>query len=185
MPLDDLTDHRAYLLLLARQQVGPADRLNPSDLVQQTLLDAFRQRDQFRGTTPAELAAWLRRILAGHLADARRRLHTDKRDVARERSLDAALEASSARLEAFLAADQSSPSERAERHEQAARLLAALDHLPEDQRRAVTLRHLEGQTLNAISRILGRSPQAVAGLLKRGLRALRELLHDSRPDAGR
>ena len=80
---------REYLLLLARLQLGSRahGKLDASDVVQQTLLDAHRQRQQFRGHTAAEMAAWLRRILACNLADAFRALGREKRDVARERGL--------------------------------------------------------------------------------------------------
>src|SRR5579864_5410581 len=84
---------RTYLLLLARMQIGRKLRakLDPSDLVQQTLLDAHRQLAQFRGSTPDELAGWLRRMLACNMADALRAFARGKRDIARERSLTAAL----------------------------------------------------------------------------------------------
>src|SRR5947209_12626109 len=95
---------RSYLLLLARMQLGARLRakLDPSDLVQQTLLDAHRQRAQFRGSTSTEMAAWLRQMLACNLADALRGFGRAKRDVGRERSLEAAVDESSARLEAWL-----------------------------------------------------------------------------------
>src|SRR5438876_3573160 len=103
---------RKYLLLLAQAQLGRQlhHKLEASDVVQQTLLDAHRQRPQFRGHTAAEMAAWLRRMLACNLADALRALHRGKRDIARERSLEEAVEQSSARLEAWLATGLSSPS---------------------------------------------------------------------------
>ncbi len=88
----------------------------------------------------------------------------------------AALEASSARLEAWLAAEQSSPIEQAQRNEQVLHLAEALTALPEDQRLVVELRHLKGWSLADIARHLGRSPAAVAGLLHRGLGRLRHLL---------
>lgn len=134
---------RTYLLLLARLHLGheAGNRLDPSDLVQQTLLEAHRQREQFRGGSPAEMAAWLRRMLACNLADAWRALSRGKRDVSRERSLEAELADSSSRLEAWMAAEQSSPSQQAMRHEETLRLADALTALPESQREAVLLHY--------------------------------------------
>ena len=132
--------------------------------------------DQFRGQTEAEQVAWLRKILAGELARASRDLGRDKRDVDRERSLERALEQSSQRLEQWLAADDSSPSERAERNEELARLADALATLPDDQREALELHYLHGLPLAEIAVQLERSPKAVSGLLHRGLLKLRERL---------
>ena len=117
-------------------------------------------------------------ILARVLAHARRDLGRAKRDAGRERSLEAALDASSARLGALLAADHSSPSERAERGERLVRLAAALEALPEAQRDAVTEHYLQGRALAEIAGDLGRSTAAVGGLLHRGLLGLRELLRE-------
>src|SRR5438876_12087857 len=155
---------RAYLRLLARMQLDPRlqAKLDPSDLVQQTLLQALQALDQFRGSSDAELAVWLRQILAHKLANAARDLGRAKRDVARECSLEAALEQSSARLETWLAAEQSSPSQQAQRKEQIFRLAEALGSLPEAQREAVTRRYLQSWSLDDIGRHLGRSPAAVA-----------------------
>jgi RNA polymerase sigma-70 factor (ECF subfamily) len=181
-PADDdsgsaLERYRPYLLLLARLRLDPRLRgkLDPSDIVQQTMLEAYKARGEFRGTE-AEEGAWLRKILANNLANALRDLLRIKRDMGREQSLEAAIEESSRRLEGWLAADQSSPSERAERHEQAIRLSAALAELPEDQREAVILHHLQGLPLDEVARLMVRSRDAVAGLIKRGLRKLRERL---------
>jgi RNA polymerase sigma-70 factor (ECF subfamily) len=171
---------RAYLRLLAEEslaRVGPLG-FDPSDIVQQTLLDAHRDRDRFRGRVEGEWLAWLRRLLACNFADAVRAQGRAKRDAGRVVSLEQALDASSARLESWLAADQSSPSERAVRNEEILRLVEALDRLPEANRRALVLRHCRGLSLAEISAELGRTPQAVAGLLKRGLAELRELFPD-------
>lgn len=177
----DLGRYRDYLLLLARTQLDPRlqAKLSPSDVVQQTLLEAHRHGEQFRGRTRAELAGWLRQILARTLANSLRDLKRECRDVRRERSLEAMIEASSARLEAWTAdANQSSPAEQVERQEKTLRLAAALACLPEPQRSAVELRHLQGWSLSDIAELLERTPAAVAGLLHRGLLQLRERLDE-------
>jgi RNA polymerase sigma-70 factor (ECF subfamily) len=171
---------RSYLLLLARVRLDPMVRakVGASDVVQQTLLEAHRDRDQFRGRTVEEQAAWLRAVLARNLANVLRDLRRDKRDVAREQPLQAALDESAVRLESWLAAGQSSPSQQAERHERAVRLAEALAALPENQREAVVLRHWHGLSLAEIAARLGCTTAAVTGLLHRGLRKLRQQLHD-------
>ena len=174
----DLERYRGYLRLLARLHLDPRLRpkLDPSDVVQQTLLQAVQGLNDFRGKSPAELQAWLRQILARNLAMAVRDLGRQKRDAGREQALDAALAASSSRLDGWLAAEQSSPSQQAVRHEDALRLAEALEQLPEAQCEALVLQHWQGWSLADIGRHLGRSPEAVAGLLKRGLKQLREIL---------
>jgi RNA polymerase sigma-70 factor (ECF subfamily) len=170
---------RGYLLLLARLQFDPRLRgkLDPSDIVQQTLLQAHRKREQFRGRTEAEHAAWLRAILARALADAARRYGQGV--LGRERSLEIFLEESSRRLERWLEDSQPSPGHGLDRHEQLLRLADALARLPDDQRQAVELRHLQGASVSEIGQLMGRSTASVGGLLQRGLRGLRERLDDS------
>jgi RNA polymerase sigma-70 factor (ECF subfamily) len=81
-----LERYRDYLRLLTRWQLDPRQRgkLDPSDLVQQTLMQAHQMQDQFRGTTGAEQAAWLRQILVRTMTNAARDLGRQKRDVNRE-----------------------------------------------------------------------------------------------------
>jgi RNA polymerase sigma-70 factor, ECF subfamily len=175
-----LEGYRAYLHLLARMRLDRRlqGKLDASDVVQQTLLQAYQALEEFRGQTEAERVAWLRQILARNLAHVVRDLGRDKRDVARERSLEAALEESSARLEAWLAAEQSSPSERADRNQQLLRLAEALAGLPEAQREAVVLHYWQGWSLAEIGEQMGRSTGSVAGLVHRGLKQLRGQLHE-------
>ena len=144
----DLEKYRDYLRLLARMEMDPRvqAKLDPSDLVQQTLLKAHQAMGQFQYRTEAEVAAWLRKILTHSLIDATRQYGTAGRDV----NLELSLEESASRLEAWLGAPDSSPSEQAERNELLLRLGGALDQLPADQRTAVELKHLRGQSLQAI-----------------------------------
>jgi RNA polymerase sigma-70 factor (ECF subfamily) len=182
-----LDRYRGYLGLLARLHLDARLRakLGPSDVVQQALLRACQARGELRSTEPPALAAWLRRILARTLADAARDLGRDKRDVARERSLEADLDRSSSGLAACLADGGSSPSQRAAHNEELLRLAEALADLPEPMREAVVLKHCQGRTLADIAEHLGRSVAAVASLLRRGLAHLRNRLRpeDSADDA--
>lgn len=179
-PTERLERFRHYLTLLARMEVGPGNlrHVDASGIVNATLATAHQQWDRFRGTNDAELAAWLRRMLACNLADAFRGIHRQKRDVRRERSLDAGLDQSCTRLEDWLVALQTSPSAKAVRSEQLMRLAWALGELPEDQRNAVELHHLHGCPISELAELLDRSKPSVAGLLRRGLERLRELLHE-------
>jgi len=175
-----LEGYRDYLRLLARVQLSPRlqAKFDPSDIVQQTLLEAHKCRGQFRGQSEAEWLAWLRAILAHVLAAAARRFSAGARDLGRERSLEAEVDLSSERLEGLLAADQTSPSEGAVRGEDLLRLAHAMASLPPDQRQVVEMHHLKGMPLTEVAARMGRSRPAVAGLLFRGLNKLRQLLPD-------
>jgi RNA polymerase sigma-70 factor (ECF subfamily) len=176
-----LEQYREYLRLLARLQLDPRlqGKVDPSDIVQEALLKAHQALDQFRGQTDAEMAAWLRTILANTLTDALRRFQAEARDVAQERSLREAVEESSARLQAWLVAEQPSPEEQAIRQEELLHLAGALAELPPDQQRAVELRHLKGLSVAEVARQMNRSKEAVAKLLLRGVARLRQRLDDS------
>jgi RNA polymerase sigma-70 factor (ECF subfamily) len=173
---DDLERFRHYLMLLARMQLAPAlqGKVDLSGVVQQTLLEAHQAIDQLRQWDESRQLAWLRRALANNLTDEVRKLGAAARDIDRERSLEAELEQSSARLEAWLASDQSSPPERAMRNEQLLRLAEALARLPVDQRVAVEMHHLQGRPLAEVAEVLKRSKGAVATLLFRGMTRLRK-----------
>jgi RNA polymerase sigma-70 factor (ECF subfamily) len=173
-----LETFREYLRLMARINLDPRlrGRIDPSDLVQQTLLKAHEKRDQFRGKTDAEQAAWLRAILANQIADALRRFGRQRKD--RERSLEEALEHSSARLDAWLAAERSSPSQKFVRQENLIEMADWIAKLPEDQRTALELRHLQGLSVPAAAREMGKSPAAVASLLYRAMKCLRQMMNE-------
>lgn len=174
-PGDGLECYREYLRLLARLQLDGRLRgkVDLSGVVQQTLLEAHQALGRFPERGHDLTVSWLRQILANNLRDEVRKYATAARDAARERSLEAALDASSSQLDAWLAAEQSSPSQRAERNEQLLALADALAQLPEDQRLAVELHHLQGRPLAEVAGQLDRSKGAVAALLFRALKHLR------------
>lgn len=178
--ITSLQQHRSYLRLLAglyldRRLQG---KLDPSDVVQQTLLTAHEKFAQFRGRNQTELLAWLRQILKSHIAGAARTFRAAMRNFVREQSLEVAIEESSSQLEAWLAADQTSPSQRLMNQELLVFLGRALGQLPSEQRRAIELHHLRGLTLAEIAETLGRSKDAVIGLIFRGVKKLRLILDD-------
>ena len=172
-------DYRSYLTVLARVQLARAGvlrgRVDPSDIVQDVLLQAHVAQSQFRGATAAEFAGWLRRILANTLIDAQRRHGRQKRDAALETSCRETIEGSASRLRELPAREQT-PSQHLAQRERELILAAALDALPDDQRTAVELRYLGECSLEEIATMMGRSKPSVAGLLRRGLEELREQL---------
>jgi RNA polymerase sigma-70 factor (ECF subfamily) len=176
-----LDGYRNYLRFLARLQLDPRLRakLDPSDVVQQTLMNAWKELDQFKGQSDGELAAWLRKILANNLAQELRKFLRPVHNIALEQSLQAALENSSLCLERILGDKQPSPVQQAERVEWSLRVAGALADLPEDQRTAIEMRYFDELALAEISRVMNRTEKSVSGLLRRGIERLRKLLSDS------
>ena len=173
-----LERYREYLGLLARLQLGVRlqGKVDLSGVVQQTLLEAHEAQQRCQDPSEPWKAAWLRQILANNLRDEIRKVSAQARDAARERSLEAQLETSSSRLEAWLASQQSSPSQHAMHQEQLLALADALGQLSADQRQAIEMHHLQGRPLADVAKAMGRNKGAVAALLYRGLKQLRERL---------
>jgi RNA polymerase sigma-70 factor (ECF subfamily) len=173
-----LEHYRDDLRFLARLHRDPRLRgaLDPSDVVQQTLLKAHENLAAFWGKTDAELRGWLRAILAQQLAlIARKR----RRRPVRVHSLESALEQSSARLESLLASEESSPSANAMHAERLVELATALAALPEDRRTAVEPRYLQGLSVSVVAERMARTTVSVTGLLYRGTRALRQRMGEA------
>jgi len=181
----NLNQYRGYLRALAQIELGRRlqGKVDPSDIVQQSLLEAHQDLAALKGKTEGELVAWLRTILTRNLLNTARDFTAQRRDVRRERSLAQQVEDSSVRLDKFLASDQTSPSQRVSRGEEAERLAIALAALPEDQRAAVILKHFHDWSVAQIAEHLDRSTLAVGGLLKRGLKKLRELMDEKQDDS--
>jgi RNA polymerase sigma-70 factor (ECF subfamily) len=174
--------YRHYLYLLARAQIGRQlqSRVDPSDLVQETFLAAHRDFARFRGTTEADLVAWLRQILAARLADqVRRHLKAKGRDARLECRLADELSQSSQALEKGLAARQSTPSDQAARRERAVLLAEALKTLPAEYEEVIVLRHLDGLSFADVAGRMGRSVDSVEKLWVRALARLRRALGDA------
>ena len=172
---------RDFLLMLARAQIGPKYRakIDPEEIVNQTLFDAHRQRDRFRGSSEGELVAWLKRMLGDNVKDAIKFQHRDKRDVNREEGPAVADWDRSCSQFLDITCGLTSPSMNLVKHERELQLANALAQLPEAQRDAVELHHLHGCSLAETADALDRTAAAVVGLLRRGLKRLRELLQET------
>lgn len=167
----DLERFRPFLTTLARLLLDPRlrSKFDASDIVQHTLMDASRQLEQFRGSTDAELKAWLKKALLNDLHDHLRKFTGDGRNA----DLEIPLFNSSRRVADWLSDSQTSPSSRAARQEEALRLAEALARLPEDQRTAVELHLLQEHSLKETAERMGRSFGSVASLIHRGVEGLR------------
>jgi RNA polymerase sigma-70 factor (ECF subfamily) len=167
-----------YLRLIVATQMDARlrTRVNPSDVVQETFLEAHRDFATFRGESPAEFVAWVRRILVNNvLRVVEQHFQADKRDVRREVSLEdlgRRLDRSTARLESLLAVHADSPSACAERHEHELLLANAVTKLSADHRDVIVLRHFEGLPFDEVAKRMGRSAAAVRMLWMRALRSL-------------
>jgi RNA polymerase sigma-70 factor (ECF subfamily) len=173
--------YRDWLRLLAQVQLERRlqAKFDASDVVQQALLEACRALPQFRGSTEAELLAWLRQVLAHALAhEVRRYRGTQQRDAGREVSLEGELAESSRRLNDLLAAPDPSPSHQAVQREQGVVLADVLARLPDDYRDVIVLRDLEGLSHEEVARRMDRSVGAVRMLWVRALARLRRELDD-------
>ncbi len=172
---EDLHRYRDYLILLARLQCDPRWQhlMDPSDLAQQTLLKAHENFGQFRGGSEAELLGWLRRILTNQLVDAVRKFHREEKEALR---IQASVESTSLRLEGLLQSQGPSPSDQLLHEERLLQLAHALQDLPDEQRQALEWHYLKEESVKDIAQWMKRSPASVAGLLRRGLKRLRELL---------
>lgn len=170
-----LETSRNYLARLARVQIDRRLRgkVTPSDIVQETFVEAFRSLERFSGTSEQEWLAWLRRILAHRLAHAARHfLLARGRDVRLEQQWDQALDQSSQRI-AAMASPQSSPSKHAMRLEEARLLAEVLSQLPAHYQEVIIARHLEQLSFPEVAARMGQTEAAVKKTWVRALAALR------------
>ena len=154
-------------------------RFDSSDLIQDAIARAVGCADQFRGTTEAEAFVWLQAILRTVTLNTIQREQAQIRDVRREVSFDEVLTESSVRVASFLAAPSPRPDDHAARCDLLLRLAEGIEGLPADQRDAVNLWKVHRYKVEEIAALLGKTPKAVAGLLRRGLDNLREFATDT------
>ena len=172
-----LASYQNYLRLLARLEIGRRlqGKVDASDIVQETFLEAHRQFPMFQGRAEAQLTKWLRVILAGTLANTvRKYVGTQARDIRLEQELAADLDQSTCALGRMLVDQHSSPSQQAMRGEQTLLVAEAMSRLPADYQTVLVLRHLEGLTFPQVAERMERSVDSVEKLWLRGLTRLKK-----------
>jgi len=172
-----LEQYGNYLTLLARTQIGRRlqGKADAADLVQETFLQVHQHIANFRGSSEAELLTWLRTILAAVLSNhVRRYLGTQQRDARLEQALAVELDDTSGFLQQGLVAATSTPSRQASKREALLVLADALEHLPEDYRQVIMLRHLEGLPFAEVATRMGKTVPSVQNLWVRALHRLKQ-----------
>lgn len=151
-------------------------RLDPSDVVQDTLMEAWQGFAQFRGESEADLLAWIRQILRHNLANERRRhIHSAMRSTRREVVLSAV---ASSRLEIVAGNGGESPAARVEDRERHEMLEFSLRRLPERYRQALCLHTQDGLTFAQVGQRLHCTAEAARKLWWRAAEELMQLLGD-------
>jgi RNA polymerase sigma-70 factor (ECF subfamily) len=164
---------RGYLMIIAQREVDAAlqPKGGPSDLVQDTFLDAQRDFGRFHGTTEAELKAWLRQMLLHNVANfARRYRDTAKRQVDREIGLPASGDSEARGLR--LVAEALSPSGQAMANEETQAVSRALERMPPESRQVLLLRYQDEKTFEEIGAIMQRTASAARTLWLHALEQL-------------
>jgi RNA polymerase sigma-70 factor, ECF subfamily len=172
-----LEGYQKYLKLLAQVQIGRnlRSKVDASDVVQETFLEAHRGITRFQGTDETQLAAWLRAILAARLSNTLRHyIGTQARDVRMEQQMQQSIDRSAMSIGALFVDPHSSPSQHVVKNEQSRQIVNALAGLPEHYRDVLVLRHLEEKTFPEIATEMGRTVDSVEKLWVRGLTELRK-----------
>ena len=180
----DLEQYREYLGLLGRLQLDQqlVAKVDVSGVIQITMLEAYQNASAWSSLGDEERLVWLRRVFANNLLDEIRRYRAQSRDVGRELNLEQAMETSALRLNLLLVDPGSSPSQKAMRSEQALRLAKAMGCLNPLQREAIELHHLQGMKLADVGARMNRDKRAIAALIYRGTKRLKELLSNAEQD---
>ena len=184
-----LQRHRARLRQLVglRMDRRLSARVDPSDVVQETLAEADRRLGDYLRERPLPFYPWLRRLALDRLAEQHRRhLRAARRSVIREELTPLRLpEGSALELAQRLLAPAATPSESLRRRELVGRVRAALDALSPPEREVVELRYLEQLSAREVAAVLGVSEEAAKKRALRGLQRLRDLLGEGESGGGR
>jgi len=170
---------RSYLGFVARAQVESWLRVkvDASDLVQQTMLEAHRDFDRFQGRSEQEWLAWLRRILSHNAADFVRRWHgTEKRQARREIPFRDPADSQMQQGAPEPAARGPTPSQEFLQFDAELRVAAALEQLRPDYQEVIVLRNLQRLPFNDVAERMGRSRPAVQMLWMRAIRRLQKVM---------
>lgn len=166
---------RSFVVVIAQLQLNRRlhAKVEPSDLVQQSLLEAHRGFDQFKGATPAEWLAWLKQIVRHNAFDADDHYRqTLCRDVRKEQSLDA-VDSHDSRQQPHLASPDPTPSQNFAHAELELRIVAAIESLPHDFRQVILLRNLERLPFDQVAQRMNRTRGACQMLWMRAIEELR------------
>jgi RNA polymerase sigma-70 factor (ECF subfamily) len=181
-----LARHRARLrqMIAVRLDRRLFARLDPSDVVQEALIDAYLKLPDYLRSQPLPFYPWLRQIAWDRLVELHRRhLHLQKRSVLRETGQGLPLPDDSAlQLADRLLGRGSSPSARAQRDEQRERVQAALARLTPRDREVLAMRYLEQLAMAEIAAVLGITEGAVKVRHLRALQRFHELLDANPPE---
>jgi RNA polymerase sigma-70 factor (ECF subfamily) len=164
-----------YLERVADQQMDPATRrkAGASDIVQLSLMRIVEKFDQFRGSTSAELHAWIKRIVINETNKVRRSFHTEKRDMQREISMDRQTESQPERSPQDVHLTPASSALKSERRE---KFHEVLELLPADYAQVIRLRSLEGLSFREVGERMDRSEDAATQLWYRAMLKFEEKL---------
>lgn len=175
---------RNYVKLMARSQVETwmNAKVDASDLVQQTLLEAYQGLASFEGDSEAEWYAWIKQILAHNTQDFIRQFRTAKRDAKKEVRLNSQRDADSV-PQMDLSAQLQTPSQLMIQDEREFELANAIAQLNKDYQEVIQLRNLQRLPFDEVAERMGRSRGAVQMLWARALKQLQEILSQSTNDS--
>lgn len=172
---------RSYLDLLAKVEVGSRLRVkaDTSDLVQNTLMDAYRGLDDFRGRTQQEWLGWLKQILKRNMTDLIRHYrYAEKRRIDKEVPLDRPQQNRSTIIGFEPPADVPTPSQVVIALEDEFLLAEAIALLPEDYSQVIVLRNLQRLSFEEVAREMNRTRPAAQMLWLRAVRKLGESMNN-------